>query len=99
MPLPHATLGCHRAYALARHSPETNFCLRPHFVLPLIPAPQSAILPSDIINNTNSIDMADNKVNINPRYLTYDKDEVQKVLDGAVQMEENDNPMSLVPTD
>ena len=43
--------------------------------------------------------MADNKVNINPRYLTYGKDEVQAIHDGAVQLEENDNPMSLVTTD
>lgn len=37
-----------------------------------------------------------NEVKVNPRYLTYNKDEVQDILDGAIQLEENDNPMSLV---
>jgi hypothetical protein len=37
-----------------------------------------------------------NEVTVNPRYLTYRKDEVQEILDGAIQLEENDNPMSLV---
>lgn len=37
-----------------------------------------------------------NEVTVNPRYLTYNKDEVQEILDGAIQLEENNNPMSLV---
>jgi len=40
--------------------------------------------------------MAENKMNIDPRYLKYNKEEVEKILDGAVLMEENDDPMSLI---
>ncbi|MBQ9646169.1 MAG: hypothetical protein IJV24_07420 [Prevotella sp.] len=32
--------------------------------------------------------MADKNVNINPRYLTYNKDEVQDILDGVKQVDE-----------
>lgn len=35
-------------------------------------------------------------VNIDPRFLKYDKEDVEKILDGAIQLEENDNPMSLM---
>lgn len=40
--------------------------------------------------------MANNNTNVDPRYMKYDKDEVEAILDGAVQMVENDDPMSLV---
>ena len=40
--------------------------------------------------------MADNRTNVDPRYMKYNKDEVEAILDGAVQMTENDDPMSLV---
>lgn len=40
--------------------------------------------------------MADNRTQVDPRYLKYNKDEVEEILDGAVQMTENDDPMSLV---
>jgi hypothetical protein len=40
--------------------------------------------------------MAGNRTQIDPRYLEYNKDEVEQILDGAVQMTENDDPMSLV---
>ncbi len=37
-----------------------------------------------------------NKPNVDPRYLKYTKDEVEEILDGSVQLSENNNPMSLV---
>jgi hypothetical protein len=37
-----------------------------------------------------------NKASVNPRYLKYNKDEVEEILDGAVLITENDDPMSLV---
>jgi len=37
-----------------------------------------------------------NNKSIDPRYLKYNKDEVEKILDGAIQLAENDDPMSLV---
>lgn len=40
--------------------------------------------------------MAENRTQIDPRYLKHNKDEVEDILDGAVQMTENDDPMSLV---
>ena len=40
--------------------------------------------------------MADNRTKVDPRYLKYNKDEVEDILDGAVQIAENDDPMSLV---
>ena len=40
--------------------------------------------------------MADNRTQIDPRYLKYSKDEVEQILDGAVQLTETDGPMSLV---
>ena len=40
--------------------------------------------------------MAENKTNISPRYLKYNKSEVEQILDGAVQLTENDDPMTLV---
>ncbi len=40
--------------------------------------------------------MADNRAQVDPRYLKYNKDEVEQILDGAVQVTENDDPMSLV---
>ena len=39
---------------------------------------------------------ANDKASIDPRYLKYNKDEVESILDNAVQMKENDDPMSLV---
>ena len=35
-------------------------------------------------------------MNIDPRYLKYNKEEVEQILGGAVLMEENDDPMSLI---
>ena len=40
--------------------------------------------------------MADTKTNIDPRYMKYNKDQVEAILDGAVQLTETDDPMSLV---
>lgn len=40
--------------------------------------------------------MAENRTQIDPRYMKYDKDEVEEILDGAVQVTNNDDPMSLV---
>jgi len=40
--------------------------------------------------------MAENKTSISPRYLKYNKNEVEQILDGAVQLTENDDPMTLV---
>jgi len=40
--------------------------------------------------------MSDNKTNIDPRYLKYNKDEVEDILDNAVQISEESDPMSLV---
>jgi hypothetical protein len=40
--------------------------------------------------------MSDNKTNIDPRYLKYNKDEVEDILDHAVQISEESDPMSLV---
>ncbi len=40
--------------------------------------------------------MPDNKTTIDPRYMKYNKDEVEAILDGAVQVTENSDPMSLV---
>ena len=40
--------------------------------------------------------MSDNKTNIDPRYLKYNKDEVENILDNAVQISEESDPMSLV---
>ena len=42
--------------------------------------------------------MAANPTNIDPRYLKYNKDEVEAILDGAVQVTENSDPMSLIVT-
>lgn len=38
-------------------------------------------------------------MNIDPRYLKYNKEEVERILGGAVLMEENDDPMSLITND
>lgn len=44
--------------------------------------------------------MAENsKMNIDPRYMKYNMKEVEEILDGAVQMKENDDPMSLITND
>jgi hypothetical protein len=40
--------------------------------------------------------MADNRTQVDPRFLKYDKDKVEEILDGAVQVSENGDPMSLV---
>lgn len=40
--------------------------------------------------------MADNRTQVDPRFLKYDKDEVEEILDGVVQVSENGDPMSLV---
>ena len=41
--------------------------------------------------------MADNNGTvIDPRYMTYNKDEVENILDNAVQISEESDPMSLV---
>ena len=40
--------------------------------------------------------MPENKVEIDPRYMKYNKDEVEAILDGSVQMVENDDPTSLM---
>ena len=40
--------------------------------------------------------MSSDKTNIDPRYLKYNKDEVENILDNAVQMSEESDPMSLV---
>lgn len=40
--------------------------------------------------------MSNDKTNIDPRYLKYNKDEVEDILDNAVQISEESDPMSLV---
>ena len=42
--------------------------------------------------------MADNRTNVDPRYMKYNKDEVEAILDGAVQMTENERTFD-VPAD
>ena len=63
------------------------------FHLPLMVGQARLILSATNISITT---MADNRTQIDPRYLKYNKDEVEQILDGAVQMTENDDPMSLV---
>lgn len=40
--------------------------------------------------------MEDSRTQVDPRYLKYNKDELEEILDGAIQMTEDDDPMSLV---
>ena len=40
--------------------------------------------------------MADNRAQVDPRYLKYNKEEIEDILDGAVQLTETDDPMTLV---
>ena len=51
---------------------------------------------ADRFTNTTQKIMADNRTKVDPRYLKYNKDEVEEILDGAVQLTENNDPMSLV---
>lgn len=40
--------------------------------------------------------MENQNVNVDPRYMKYDKEQVEKILDGACIVTDNDDPMSLV---
>ncbi len=65
------------------------------FTLPLTHHALCIIFTADIYQQKRQI-MANNRTQVDPRYLKYNKDEVEEILDGAVQMTENDDPMSLV---
>lgn len=56
----------------------------------------AALYIADRYINTKNVTIMANEVTVNPRYMKYNKDEVEDILDGAIQLEENDNPMSLV---
>lgn len=66
--------------------------------LPLIMVAGRSILPTE--TKSHHI-MAENnsKMNIDPRYMKYNMKEVEEILDGAVQMKENADPMSLITND
>lgn len=77
-----------------RHDIQDSQTIAKKF-LPLTNRSLRIILTADNHQHKTQI-MANGRTQVDPRYMKYNKDEVEEILDGAVQVQENDDPMSLV---